>query len=947
MLQQPVSPSSQRPLALTVVLVCDGQATYLPRALAHYAPLAEQVLVVDITEAGQVAAPISARMPNVSYLHSSLVGLGEDLHQHLRSATTPFAVIASPAEFLLPQGLEQSLAALAEQHQLSLCQGFSLGYQASRQQVAYFKRSSNRTLAEPENALERMRLHVAHELQAWRAVARREALCQALAGCGASSTLQAWTAALSYRLLAQGQARVLPITYSVLEQVAAPVAGETSAGESTAAVVAQLQALDAGSYQLFGSHAGQEVLKRFVAAAVELPHAARAPLLFTSVWGSISSAPERSFESRQFIELPYYTWALFEQLTALEFLLHCFPAGTGQHHSLEGTWVEQQRLLRVQPNDTAESLKARTWKAFAAGFFNLEVCRNLLALLSSPDEEAEARELGDWLRRITAVDIGQVDHLLGLTGSGRVLHAMAQRSPSDQQAQQALALLAGQGAPRVGFVIVDLEEGIEGLQSTFDSLLASGLKSFKVVVLKAGKPPAITTPNDTVHFVKVTQDTLVTRLNQAVSQLDTEWVMTAGAGDVFTTAGLLRLHVELLGAAGCRAVLADEVQRDADGRLLGIQRPGPNLELLRSQPQLMAGHWLIRRESILELGGYSESAAGALDFDLILRLIEDAGTGGFAHMDEYLVVSSYREANREAELATLNRHLLGLGYKGNVSVMQWPAFQVDYRHAGAPSVTLFIESGSNVESLEQCLASISQRTRYQRYRILIADNGSDCATMQAYLAGLPSANGRIDILSLERRESSAELINRASQLIDSEYLVLLSPDCRIVTPAWLEQMLNQARRPEVGAVGVKVHNADDVVVHAGYELLADQTIVSPLAGLSRHAWGPSARLMVERACPAVSAVCLMVRKASLEQVQGMSVFTQQLELAAIDLCLKLNQAGALVVWAAQAQVSYFGAPLAEGAGDALVERWPAAFASHLTLNAGGVSDLRGAALEWL
>lgn len=946
MLQQPATPTLQRPLALTVVLICEGQASYLPRALAHYSPLAEQVLVVDIAQplAGNVCPTGAA---NVSYLNSTLATLGVDLSRHLLSGSTPFAVIASPMEFLLPQGLEQSVQALAEQPGLSLCQGFSLGYQARGQQVAYFKRSSSRALAEPDSALERMRQQVALELQAWRAVCRREALCQALTGCAGDSSLLAWKVALSYRLLAQGEARVLPVTYSVVEQAAAAAAGEVIIAESTAGVIAQLQALDAGSYQLFTSHAGQEVLKRFVASAVEPGQGARTPLLFTSAWGSISSAPERSFEPRQFIELPYYTPVVFAQLSALEFLLHCFPAGDDQHHSLEGTWVQQQNLLRVHPNDTPDSLKARTWKAFAAGFFNLEVCQKLLALLASPQEEAEAQELASWVQRLTAVNIGAVAHLLAQTGSGRVLQAIAQRSPSSRQAQQALQLLAAQGSPRVGFVIVDLEEGIDGLQGTFDSLLASGLTSFKAVVLKVGKLPAITTPNDTVHFVKVTEENWVARLNQAVAQLDTEWVMTVAAGDVFTPAGLLRLHVELLGAAGCRAVLADEVQRDEDGRLRGVQRPGPNLEMLRSQPQLMAGHWVIRREATLAIGGYSESATGALDFDLILRLIEDAGMSGFAHMDEYLVISGHREPDPKAELATLNRHLTALGYKGNVSAMQWPAFQVDYRHVGAPAVTILLDSGSSVDSLEQCLASISQRTRYQRYRIVVIDNASDCAAMRACLAGLPATNSRIDVLRSEMRQPGAELINWASQAIDSEYLVLLSADCRIVTPAWLEQMLNQARRPEVGAVGVKVHDSNDLIVHAGYELLSDQTIVSPLAGLSRHAWGPSARLMVERACTAVSGVCLMVRKASFDHVQGMSVVADDLEIAAVDLCLKLNQAGALVVWAAQAQVSYVGSALAGLGGDALAERWPGAFASQVTLEPAGPRDLRGAALEWL
>ncbi|RBH34927.1 glycosyl transferase family 2, partial [Pseudomonas sp. MWU13-2860] len=145
--------------------------------------------------------------------------------------------------------------------------------------------------------------------------------------------------------------------------------------------------------------------------------------------------------------------------------------------------------------------------------------------------------------------------------------------------------------------------------------------------------------------------------------------------------GLLRASLELLGAADCRAVATDEIQRTAEGALVDVFRPGFNLDLLQSIPSLMARHWLIRREVLLEVVGYQSDFHKALEFDLLLRISGQEGLGGLAHLDEPLLITQAAVLEENAhERQALLRHLGHRGYKARISSTVPGTYQIDYRH---------------------------------------------------------------------------------------------------------------------------------------------------------------------------------------------------------------------------------------------------------------------------
>ena len=912
---------------VTVILLGAGGAEYLGRASRHYRHKVANLQVVTI-ESGSEHCALRDGTPK-----AELTPVWKQaIEQCLERIDTPFAVLVPDTDFLLIDALAESVAFLQANPQYSMCQGFALGYKPVSGSVGYHKIGD--ALADGEasiTALERVRRHAACGLDAWRAVAKVDALLGVMKSAPLDLPLESWKVALSYGLLAEQASAILPVTTTLIEQRSQ--ADAQAAGEAGfAQLVHALNKWDAQTWQLCRDSGDQQTLTDF---ARTMSEPGKNPLLFTSSWSEVDRAPERLFEPQQFIEMPYYTPALFNALCDLEFLVHSRPAGREHIRTLEGGWVRQQALLEVHPNDTPGSLQYRYLEAMAVGLFNPGVSERLLTVLKDEEDQAYRERVVTWLQRLQDCEAVNCESLLLDTPSGKVIQAIEQATPKGLARERVLRHLSKHPAPQLTLLVVDLENDDSALQRTFDSLLGSGLRTFKAIVLRTGELPAITTINNTVHFMKVAKGGLVTRLNQLVGQLKSDWLMILNVGDELAPGGALRLHVELSGADGCQAISANEVQRDLEGRLHSVVRPANNIELLRSRPDLMSRHWVIRRSAVQALGGFSEACPAAFEFDLLLRLIEQQGVSGFAHMDEYLVVTDKDNgALNKGAFETLKRHLAELGYRGQVNLAAGYGFQIDFRHTHTPMVSLLLPAGDNVELLKSCLASITQRTRYQRYEIKVIGDSRTPLAVKEYLSRFEGANGRVSVLWGERALARNEQLNMASGTAQGEYLVLLSACSQVVTPAWIESLLNQALRPEVGVVGCKMYNDDGTISHAGFELSGSGRVLAPWVGLARQVLEPALGVAIERGCHAVSSDCVMVRKSVFEQVQGLECFDANQIASDVDFCLKVSMAGLLTVWVPQAQVRNPGVDAGDLASAApLLERWLAAFSTRAIIDA--------------
>lgn len=880
---------------VTVILLGHDEVDHRARALHYY---------------GRDAVPCLGLASSCAFDPEALTAL-------LQQVTTPFVCLALDADFVLGAALDSAAQHLHAHPQAAAVQGHALAYSPGNSQLTYHKVGAAFAARAGEGAIARLRQYADAEQLAWRSVMRVRTLNAALAGLPEGLDAAGWRVALSCAILLQGAVEHLDQTDVICEALAdtlAPAAREALMVQ----VVRALREWNDSGLGILAGDAGFDVLNRFVRNTFGQ---GELPLLFTSRWNSVIDEPERSFEPRQYVTLPYYNGPLFEQLSRLEFLCHAWPTGRLHLHALEGVWVRQRELLIKHPNDTPESLQERYWKALGLGLFSQPVCSRLVPTLTAAASAHHAREMSDWIARLAEVPDSAMRRSLRDTPSGQVLEALDAALPDETQRQQVFAHLARHPAPQIAFVVLDLNNDDLALQATFDSLIASGLRNFKLLVLKGAKPPAITTLRDTLHFVQVTDDNWVAHLNQLTRKLPSEWVMLMQAGDELQAGGLLHLLVELAESPACQAICANEVQRDEQGRLHAVVRPGADLNLLRSQPGLMSGHWVLRRQAVMDVGGYSEAQRQALELDLLLRLVEALGVGCLAYLDDYLVVAQQAPAaSMQACQGALNRHLTQLGYRAQLSEQQGAGLRIDFRHAATPVVSILVASEGDQVQLEACLTSVLQRTRYPRYEVLVV-----CA--QEHVQALQHLGARVQVLVGDPALSRNDWLNQAAEQARGEYLVLLSAHCQVVAPAWIEALLNEAQRPEVGVTGAALQAVDGALAHAGYALLEGPQVAVPWQGLSveqsRNARWPEA----VRGCAAVSSQCLMVRKDQFADCGGL----QGEGGADLELCLAVAQAGQLVVWTPQARLQVSALPvLDEGLAHELHARWPAAFSGRAT-----------------
>ncbi|WP_194788001.1 glycosyltransferase [Pseudomonas sp. UFMG81] len=849
------------------------------------------------------------------------------IRQAVDKLGTPYVVLADEHDFLLPDALDLALQYLqAHPHEI-MAQGHLLAYQPGRSEVAYFKVGEAADGEDGSGALARLRRHAQASLQAWRAVVRAEAFTHALNTAPGGNGVEHWLLGLSWALLLQGPCKVLGIASSVVEQRCTQ-SGGAAHEQVLAQIIRELRQADSEHQGICAGEEGYAVLRLFVRNTHD---AGQGPLLFTSQWTSVIDDPQRRFEPRQYVELPYYSASLHKQLSALEFLLHAWPVGQAHTKALEGVWVQQRELLQEHAGDTPQSLQERYWQALSLNLFDRHVCSRLRDSLGGKRDEEQIKELDTWVKRLGAVSNLDLARALDETPSGQVLRTIAGAAPSAAETRRIQAHLARRKAPELAFVVLDAQDDDAALQRTFDSIVASGMRGIRIVVLKAGTLPAITAAKDTLHFIKVTSANLVAHLNQLLRQMPSEWLMLLRAGDQVTAGGVLRAQVELAEQPPCLAICGNEVQRSADQRLLSIIRPGADIDLLRSRSGLMAGHWLIKRDALVEMGGYREAAGRALELDVLLRMIEQHGVGCLGHVDEYLVIGDQPEpAQADDETQVVNRHLVQLGYNPQLAAQGDGCVQIDYRHGATPLVSILIADEGDHERLRACLTSVLQRTRYPRYEVLVA-----CERSSEDLASLVQGCGaRVRLLETHQAASTGELLNLAAANAQGEQLVLLSAHCQVVAPAWLEALLNQAQRPEVGVVGSLLVNTEAMIVHAGYQLLAEGHVYSPWQGKPVDVDAVSPWIASVRSCQAVSGSCLMVRRELFEHCSGLQAGEGQ----DIDLCLRAAQAGMLVLWTPHARMLDLSGITAAPQLPVLCGSWPEAFVSRAPLDAGAVAQ---------
>jgi O-antigen biosynthesis protein len=415
-------------------------------------------------------------------------------------------------------------------------------------------------------------------------------------------------------------------------------------------------------------------------------------------------------------------------------------------------------------------------------------------------------------------------------------------------------------------------------------------------------------------FVPVNANDYVSTLNSVLERDIFDWLMLVRTGEELTKYGMARAAQEIISNPDCRALYGDEFLRLSDGSLGGAFRPAFNFDLLLSFPQAMAHHWLFNREAFLAVGGFDSAYENALELDLLLRLVEQGGLSGFAHVDEPLiVVDAPQLADSSCEKQTILRHLNVRGYQADILTHLPGRYRIAYNHNAQPLVSIIVPTKDQLPMLQRCVESLLEKTHYTHYELLIVDNNSETLEAREWLAAIEQmGEAKVRVLRYPHPFNYSAINNMAAREARGEYLVLLNNDTAIISDGWLDALLNHAQRPEVGIVGAKLLHADGTIQHGGIilGLRGSNQICGPaqhpFVGEGMDASGFMNRLQVDQNYSAVTAACLMIRKSIYDAVAGLDEENFKVSYNDVDLCLKVGDLGYLTVWTPHAVVMHEG-----------------------------------------
>ena len=446
------------------------------------------------------------------------------------------------------------------------------------------------------------------------------------------------------------------------------------------------------------------------------------------------------------------------------------------------------------------------------------------------------------------------------------------------------------------------------LREAIDSVLAQAYENWELILIDDASTNRETlevlsrqsSRDGRIRLIRLEQNGGISMAsNRGLAEAHGGWIGLLDHDDLlesdalFQTAKLLQAHSD------ADLIYSDEDKLTEEGFAAPMFKPDWSPDFFLACNYLC--HFItVRRELVLRIGGFSSQFDGSQDYDLLLRAVER--TDRIHHIPRVLYhwrqsASSSSSGLRqkpgqfEAGRRAIDEHLRRQGIRGHVAI-DWRthAYWVKRDLAEVKKISIIIPVRDRIGLLARCIESITTRTSYPNYEIIVVGNDSRLEEARAYF-------GRSEHrpLQYEGPLNYSAINNFAVEQTQSPWLLFLNNDMEVIEPDWLGYMAEHVQRPEVGAVGARLLNPDDTIEHAGIVLGVNGIAQPAFRGFPAEHPGASRQLQVTRNCSAISSACMLTRREIFQQAGG---FDENLQgaLADVDLCLKLRRAAYLIVY---------------------------------------------------
>ena len=418
-------------------------------------------------------------------------------------------------------------------------------------------------------------------------------------------------------------------------------------------------------------------------------------------------------------------------------------------------------------------------------------------------------------------------------------------------------------------------------------------------------------PKIKIKFLDTNQN-ISAATNAALTLATGEYIALMDNDDEITPDALYEI-VKAINVHGAEFIYSDEDFISTEGICSNPHyKPDFSPDLLLSHNYIT--HFTSFSKKLLDkVGGFNSEFDGSQDYDLFLRLTEN--TTNIYHIQKVLyhwrTLETSTSINSDVKPEALQRgkHALESALKRrkiSATVLHTHMhhyFRVKYNIIDSPLVSIIMPFKDKPELLEMSITSILEKTTYGNFELIgISNNSIENKTFEI-MKQLEAKDKRIKFHEYNVDFNYADINNYAvNTYAKGEHVLLLNNDIEIITPSWIEAMLEHSQRKEIGCVGAKLYYPNDTIQHAG--------IIIGLGGYAGHSHkmyprnnpGYFNRLNVIQNLSAVTAACLMIKKSLYQEINGMDEIKFKIAYNDVDFCLRVREKGYLNIFTPYAEM---------------------------------------------
>ena len=493
--------------------------------------------------------------------------------------------------------------------------------------------------------------------------------------------------------------------------------------------------------------------------------------------------------------------------------------------------------------------------------------------------------------------------------------------------QRSETRIADQG-PLISIILPTYESNLELLKAAVDSVFVQTYERWQLCVCDDGSSCSalqgylneLADRDPRVNVLFRARNGHISRAsNDALGAAEGDYVGFLDHDDLLTPDALFRVAEILVINPAVRLVYSDEDVISADGEPMnGHFKPDWNEDLARAINYIC--HFLvISRELIEDVGGFREGFEGAQDYDLLLRVTRGLSARHINHIPKILYHWRAAEGSTASSLDNKPyaakaglRALSDLVEKNQLSaVAESSEVETAYRvnfliPEPPPFVSIIVPTRDGLRVLRNCIRSILEITEYSNYELLIVDNGSKESETLAYFKEI-SDDSRIRVIDYDAPFNFSAINNFAVAKTSADIVILLNNDTEPLNGQWLTEMVCQASREGIGAVGAKLLYANDRIQHAGVilGLGGDGIAGHAFKGKHKNEIGSLARTRLVQEYCAVTGACLAVSRMKYLEVGGLDEDNLAVAYNDVDFCLRLREKGYRNIWTPYSQLYHY------------------------------------------